>query len=274
MTQILGNLWLSIGTVFEQTEEYSKAIEAYKRAIDIDPSHVDAYYKLGDLYLTKLEDFKSALKTYTTAAFLDPIPIDAFISIGTTQDRLGANTDAMMAYKKAIELSSQIVINSKEDRRKIVWPRYKLGEVFIRLGDLDKAREIIKSALVNDIYLEWGDYSYWAMGRISMLENQPNQAVYYFTEALETSSYPYLRSKIYCDLAHVYISEEKFDQGINYLRKAKSEDPTNPNIYLYLADIMNQIGHTDDVTNEYKEYLKLWPNDESVKNLLAEIDQE
>ena len=266
--------WLAFGNAFEITGEYTNAKQAYQHAIDLHPNQADAYYKLADLLLNKLEEFEAASKVYRAAASMDPIPINAYIGIGTAQDRLGANYAAMAAYQKAIELSSQITPVTKEDRRKIVWPRYKLGEVYIRLGELDKAKKSIQSALDFDTHLEWGDYSYRVMGRISELENKPTEAIKYLSEALKISGYPQFRSQLFYDLAKVYISENEFDQGIDCLQKAKSEDPSNSQIYLDLADLFIQTSHPNQAANEYREYLNQWPNDGFVKKMLEEINNQ
>ncbi len=63
--------WLNKGNEFAERGNYKKAIEAYDKAIEIDPQYVWAWHGKG-FALGKLERHQEALEAYDKAAEIDP----------------------------------------------------------------------------------------------------------------------------------------------------------------------------------------------------------
>lgn len=61
--------------------EYEKSLEAYKKAIEIDPENVDAWINKGNL-LTYLGIYSRALKAYDEVIAFSPKNTRAWISKG------------------------------------------------------------------------------------------------------------------------------------------------------------------------------------------------
>jgi len=80
---------------------YEKAIESFRRAMELNPSHADSYYMLGraQLALNSLED---AIESFKHAVEIRPGFADAHYNLGVSQSMLGR-------YKEAIWI--------KRDRR-------------------------------------------------------------------------------------------------------------------------------------------------------------
>ena len=60
----------NLGIIYGELGYYTKAIEANKQAIRIDPEHVNAHYNLGIIYLM-IRDKSSALNEYKILKELD-----------------------------------------------------------------------------------------------------------------------------------------------------------------------------------------------------------
>jgi tetratricopeptide (TPR) repeat protein len=82
-----------------------EAIEAYKKAIELDPTHAAAHINLGTLYYNR-RDYASAEKHYRQAIEVDPRYALAYFDLGNVLDETGRLQDAVKAYKDAITLAS------------------------------------------------------------------------------------------------------------------------------------------------------------------------
>jgi tetratricopeptide (TPR) repeat protein len=88
--------WNDLGNLYVSSKEFDKAIDAYKKAIEMNPDYGQPYGNLGFIY-----------------------------------HRLGKNDDAILLYKKSIDL-----LDTQEDKT-ISWNR--LGDAYRRLGDYKNA---------------------------------------------------------------------------------------------------------------------------------------
>jgi tetratricopeptide (TPR) repeat protein len=70
-----------------ELQDYKGAIVEYTKAIQLNPTNVDAYYNRG---FTKynLDDFKGAIEDYTKAITLNPIFNSAYYSRGVAKANL------------------------------------------------------------------------------------------------------------------------------------------------------------------------------------------
>ena len=82
-----------------------EAIDAYKKAIELDPTHAAAHINLGTLYYNR-RDYASAEKHYRQAIEVDPRYALAYFDLGNVLDETGRLQDAVKAYKDAITLAS------------------------------------------------------------------------------------------------------------------------------------------------------------------------
>jgi len=82
-----------------------ESIEAYKKAIELDPTHAAAHINLGTLYYNR-RDYVSAEKHYRQAIEVDPRYALAYFDLGNVLDETGRLQDAVKAYKDAITLAA------------------------------------------------------------------------------------------------------------------------------------------------------------------------
>lgn len=64
--------WCSIGVLYYQINQYRDALDAYSRAIRLNPNISEVWYDLGTLYESCNNQTNDALDAYTRAADLDP----------------------------------------------------------------------------------------------------------------------------------------------------------------------------------------------------------
>jgi len=82
---------------------YEEALQAFDKAIELDPQYADAWNNKG-VALYELGRYKEALQAYDKAIELDPYDADAWNDKGTVLGKLGRHYEAQVCYDKAKEL--------------------------------------------------------------------------------------------------------------------------------------------------------------------------
>ena len=94
--------WFDAGCELESSDP-DRAIEAYEKAIDLDPSHADAHVNLGRLHHERRAPAR-AERHYRAALEADPYHETAAFNLGVALEDLGRVTDAIAAYRRALEI--------------------------------------------------------------------------------------------------------------------------------------------------------------------------
>jgi len=85
-------IWVNLGTLYRQLNEYDKAKSAFSRALNINPANAVAHYNIGSI-LDLQGKYKQALEAYRIALTLDP-------SLGDPAfNPSAANNERLMAVK-------------------------------------------------------------------------------------------------------------------------------------------------------------------------------
>jgi DNA-binding response OmpR family regulator len=83
--------------------KYRAAVEEFRKAVELRPDSVPALLALGDAYLEG-DQLRSAVKPLQQAARLDPRNGRAQLLLGTVFQGLGREKEAVLAYKRYLEL--------------------------------------------------------------------------------------------------------------------------------------------------------------------------
>jgi len=129
--------YLLLGNVEYSKANYSKALELYEKAIELEPDDAVAWYNKG-ITLGELNRLEEELQAYEKAIELKPDYTHALVNKGVTLGELNRHEEALKAHEKAIEL--------KPDLAQAWFNRactYSLkGEKEKALSDLKKAIEL------------------------------------------------------------------------------------------------------------------------------------
>jgi tetratricopeptide (TPR) repeat protein len=167
----------SLGGVYFRQAEYGKAIECYKRAMDVKPDDVESVNSLGYAYYTQ-GNYPKALELYQKGLSMRPKDADVLHNLGNTYYKTGAFQKAVEHYQSSIDLNPKnfnalhnlgktyIKLKKYQEAlacyQKIVDANAADGVVYVDmalayglLGDRDKAVEILKQA--KKVYEDRGD---------------------------------------------------------------------------------------------------------------------
>ena len=100
------DLWLLRASLLEMRGDYDKAIECYKKAIELNPDYADAYGGIGTTYCKK-DCYDKAIECYKIAIELESDFADAntYNNMGIAYRKKGYRDKAIEYYEKAIELN-------------------------------------------------------------------------------------------------------------------------------------------------------------------------
>ena len=130
--------YFNSGVTFYNQKEYSKAIQAYQKVIELDPTYVEAYNNLGIIY-QMMGDVERAFGTYQKATEINPRYEKGYNNLGILLLLKGNYEEALEAFQKAL------AINPKNIESHI-----NLGILFMKKGQWDEAIESYQKALAID----------------------------------------------------------------------------------------------------------------------------
>ncbi|MCE9589645.1 MAG: tetratricopeptide repeat protein [Planctomycetes bacterium] len=94
----------NLGFLYAQLNRMDEAIVQFRRAIEIAPHYVDGMVNLAVAY-SMLQQFDEAAKLFRQAASLRPNDALIYVRLGTVLNEHGKRGEAIVAWKKAIEVS-------------------------------------------------------------------------------------------------------------------------------------------------------------------------
>ena len=97
--------WFEKGYASDTSGNYNDAVNAYSKAIVLDPKYVEAYYKRGFAY-SKLGQYQRAIKDYDEAIRLKSDDAELYVFRGGAYYFLGQHQRAIEDYTQAIRLKS------------------------------------------------------------------------------------------------------------------------------------------------------------------------
>jgi len=98
-------VWAVLGDLFSSNKMHDKAIEAYKKALELQPGNVDTLVRLGNAYFDS-GAYEAAITTYTEALTIDPRNADVFTDLGVAYRRIKRPEKALSVFRKATDIDS------------------------------------------------------------------------------------------------------------------------------------------------------------------------
>jgi tetratricopeptide (TPR) repeat protein len=257
---------LALGALYEQVKRPKDAIEAYKRATELDPEDV---HTMGAFAQALLSDnqLDAALKEFQQIAAADPSDAGATIHISEILRRQGKYEEALAAIKKAAKKDP----DSPE-------AGYNEGLLLDVLGRYDEAAQVYEhmvdltshanGAYTSDeknnraIFLE-------RLGSVYHEQNKVDEAIATYQKMIDLGGDYSLRG--YQGEVDVYRDAKLFDKAIEISRKAVEANPKKRDLKLMLAGELVDLGKEDEGVAMAKGMLKNTPDDRVIWVTLGQI---
>ncbi|MBI5635043.1 MAG: tetratricopeptide repeat protein [Nitrospirae bacterium] len=131
--------WFQIGLIYEEEENFEKAIRAYKHAVRINPYSAQAHNNLGYGY-KEMGFYLYAINEYQKALNLMPDNPGFYYNIGNALTHEERIEEAFQAYRRAVELAPTFAK-----------AHYNLGRTFLR-------KDMVKEAIGElKLYIKHGN---------------------------------------------------------------------------------------------------------------------
>ena len=247
------------GLAFFEQSNYSEAINNYKKAIELDPTYIQAYLDMSDacFYQRKYEE---AIANYDAVIELEPANAYAYYSKGVMLYFLFKYDEAIKMYDEAIKIDPDYgdAYQSK-------------GNSLFSLERYSEAMECYDKALkLNpfdaDIIEALGD-TYYLQELYEKAIEYYDLAIYYNT----SNKFVYIYKG--CSLYHL----SKYDEAIKALELGLEKLPDDAIANYYMSLSLVKTGNTKDYCPYLKKavslnklYLKRAPSEEAFKNLLQD----
>jgi tetratricopeptide (TPR) repeat protein len=131
------NPWIRLGNVFDKQDRNDEAINAYQKAIDIDPNNAQNWYEVGNIHF-RMEKYDDAADDFNHAIDLDPGFGPPYSNLALTLVTQGKYMEAIPLYRKSIEL-----LDDDKDKA-VAWNR--LGNAYRKLNEYALAVESFQNA--------------------------------------------------------------------------------------------------------------------------------
>jgi TolB-like protein/Flp pilus assembly protein TadD len=162
--------WVALGGVADYREEWDRAEQLYRRAIELNPNNATAWQWLGMLLSMRLR-FDESRRSLEKAASLDPLSTGIRMNLGSTLELQGRLPEAENEYRRAIEVdplaptphqwlgeltaytvnrfADAIPLIQKAEALDLRNPQFpvSLTQVFLDLGDESRAFATIEQAV-------------------------------------------------------------------------------------------------------------------------------
>lgn len=256
--------WL--GGLYLTVGKYKKAIEKFQEAIELEPRFDSAYLKLGWSYRERGQ-FEQAIRFLNKAIEINPYYIPAYLDLTSTYNAQGKYKNAFAEVKKAKSLTPEVPGVNRA-----------LAMVYFYHGNYEKAvkrlNRIIES---NPEYAP----AYLSLGWIHFLQGKYESAIKKFEKVVELTKDQSLLATTYNNLGYAYYKLGNFDQAIEQLKKTLSfETQLGPVLTLETNTILGRIyqdkGNLEQAIEHFKtalsvrqEVLKKHPYDRNVYMNLA-----
>ena len=223
----------------EEIEEYTKAIEIYKKTQLMSDPTAWAYYRLGDNYL-KLEDAEQALVSYFNAIHEDPMYAAAWHRIALLYS-LDSQVERSLEYaERAVEIEYDNVEYSSY-----------LARLYMRLSMYDKADRVYEDLIsleVDDADI-WVEYS--VLLRHLQLEKDSIDVL------LRSLSYFPDNAEIMFLLAGMLFNDRE-DEAVGFLREALSLDFDKQEVLKMNFPLVYDLDQVQDLIFAFKHHDKFF----------------
>ncbi len=127
--------WKVLGAIFSQTSRKSKAIDANKKALQLEPKDHQTHNNLG-ITLQELSRFNEAEESFRKSILLKDDFFEAHNNLGVTLKELGKFNEAAASFRQSILFNSEFA-----------GAHNNLGNMLKKLGSFDEAEESFRKSL-------------------------------------------------------------------------------------------------------------------------------
>lgn len=236
--------YVKLADIYAKQRDYTAAAAAYKKATELDASRADAFYGMGSV-LTRQRKFKEATEALEKAVALNVANKEVQFDLGTAYEELQEFDKAAGAFEKFIALAPAVSWNAY---LRLGICRTKLGQFDAAIAALQEAQKAQpKDIKVNFSLAE----AYEKAGQLEKAE-----AVYnILAEINPAEAKTYHRQSF-----HIYVAAGKYDRAIVPAKKVIDLEPKNEWNYYHLGTTYHNLQKYDEEVAVFQQGLAVKPD--------------
>ena len=259
-------LYSVLGYTYEQQKQYKKAIDAYRKAVELDHDNLDAVRGLAQNLMNDGQT-EAALEQYKVIADANPEDAQTYLRMAEIYRRTGKFDLALDNLNKA----QSMVPESLE-------VPYELAAVYQAQGRYDEAeqalQDLLKKTEKSDGNYNQDDKSRRAvflerLGAIYRDKNNNQLALDTFRKMLVLGDENAARG--YQEIIQTYRQAKQWQQATDAAREAADKLPSDRDLKMAYAGQIAEMGQADQGISQVKALLKGTPEDREVYISLAEM---
>ncbi|WP_017306030.1 tetratricopeptide repeat protein [Spirulina subsalsa] len=201
--------YFELGWALEQGERWTQAVEAYQKALEINPQFAFAYNRLG-YTLFRLEDYESAQAALERALDLNPELVWAYYDLGYLFTWIHQANLAFPLFRQVVEFHTALQPFTDDDKDAIVYQM--IADVFMEQGTFAPAAQAYEQAIFLAPQQSW---VYFRLGVAFLNLEQESKAREAFREALSRLPHDVIpdNNTMALDLAQALIFEQQWTRA-------------------------------------------------------------
>eukprot|EP01012_Entosiphon_sulcatum_P028886 TRINITY_DN3505_c0_g1_i1.p1 TRINITY_DN3505_c0_g1~~TRINITY_DN3505_c0_g1_i1.p1 ORF type:complete len:1334 (+),score=365.73 TRINITY_DN3505_c0_g1_i1:81-4082(+) len=263
--------YMFLGEAYMNIQEPDKAIEAFEKALQMDPNDSELASKIGKAFIT-IHDYAKAIQYYTNAVQNDPSKTFLRHDLANLYWRLGTYDKAEQTLKEPLrdKKSQPEDVAGTMDKVKTMLLLAKIhksaNDVKSAIDDLIQAR-VFQNTVLNKIRGEAADVVYqqrnvaanicFELGEYYNEQGMYDKAMTFYNEALKQDE---THDKSMLALAKLYLRKGELDGCEHQCNALLRVDASNEEATMMLADLMFRKNKYDDATYHFQQLLEKKPN--------------
>lgn len=270
---------LHLGDQYRQSGLYTKAIEEYEKALNLDPMNPEIYSRLGYALLEQ-KDFARAIQTYKRYVQLRPKDCNSHSSLAFAYMRQGLTDQAIRSYEDALRFcqddanafvqlgkayqSGDYAIEAIECFRRAIEINPDDIQAYDLLAKLCNDRKLYPEAIAaykaiisHPNHGKAAEWITWANGRVaSMLRwaGAYGEAIPYYRAVLEADPED---ANALRGLAACYESTGQTQLAVRFYEQLIADAPEKATYYYRLGELLNDMGDYARAIDQVRAGLKV-----------------
>ena len=243
-------LYTKIAGLYADAGNYEEALGAYKKAVKLRPNDAFIYISIGNILQT-MGDYENAYNSYMQAQQIYPEYKYNYLNI--------ANIEYIRKnYKNAIE-NYTVFLNAYPEHLEA---SENLANVYYASAQPEKACELY-AQLYKKYPSAFKDFSHYGMALYDTKQYKAASEI--LTKALDDNADD---EAVLAKLALSYQNLGENNKALNYYKKIFAINPELTALRFDYANLLGNMGKNTEAVEEYKTYIKAFPNDANAyKNL-------
>ena len=262
--------YFKLAVAYGSMDYEDEAITTYKKVIELRPKEVTSYLRIGEQYaFFTRKEYKKALEYYEKAKAIDPTYVQTYIHISEVYLSQKQNDKAIEVFKKSIEIDStfgngystigQTYFIYIKDYEKAIpyflkgiefnqtkmseeYLYYDLGRSYYTLGKYELAVPHLLKALEINPKHSWSFLNNYSLGYSYKKLQQFIHAIFYLENAQEINPED---KDVYTELGYTYNELGELDESVRNYLLAIEKNPENDLAYHNIGEVFLKKGLFD-----------------------------